>query len=91
MIYHAVTAFISGLVIGLFGSLLPGIHLDKILIGVIMLTVTDILCDLGKWESVKKKTPFPIRDLIYILMIFAIILFAGSGKNIAENFIYANF
>ncbi len=62
-----------------------------ILAGVVMLTVVDVLCDQGKWESVKEKTPFPIRDLIYTLMIFMIILFAGSGENIAANFIYANF
>ena len=43
MILYALTAFVSGLVIGLFGSLLPGIHLDKILIGDIMLMIPGIL------------------------------------------------
>ncbi|MBO4889204.1 MAG: threonine/serine exporter family protein [Firmicutes bacterium] len=42
MIYHVLTAFISGLVIGLLGSVIPGIHLDKILIGDIMLMIPGI-------------------------------------------------
>ena len=75
-------------------ELLPKMRIQDffvVLTGVIMLIIVDILCDQGKWENVKNKTPFPIRNLIYVLMIFAIILFAGSGGNIAANFIYANF
>ena len=61
------------------------------LIGTLMLLIVDILSESGKWDTLKIKTPFPIRDLVYVFMIFAIILFAGTGGDIAANFIYANF
>lgn len=61
------------------------------LAGTLMMILVDVLCENGKWETVKAKTPFPVRDLIYVLMIFALILFAGTGEDIAKNFIYANF
>ena len=61
------------------------------LIGTLMLLIVDILSETENWESLKIKAPFPIRDLVYVFMIFAIILFAGTGGDIAANFIYANF
>ena len=61
------------------------------LIGTAMLIFVDILCEKGKWETVKEKTPFIVRDLIYVILIYIIILFAGTGEDIAKNFIYANF
>ena len=61
------------------------------LIGTLMLLIVDILVAAGKWDSVRLKTPFPVRDLVYIFMIFAIVLFAGSGGNITANFIYAHY
>ena len=42
IIYHAVVALFSGLVIALLGSIIPGLHLDKILIGDIMLMIPGI-------------------------------------------------
>ncbi|MBQ6509736.1 MAG: MBOAT family protein [Flexilinea sp.] len=61
------------------------------LIGTAMMFLVDILCENGKWEKAKEKTPFVIRSLIYVIMIYIIILFAGTGKDIAKGFIYANF
>ena len=61
------------------------------LIGTVMMILVDLLCEKGKWENAKEKTPFFIRDLIYVILIFIIILFAGTGEDIARNFIYANF
>ena len=60
-------------------------------VGVIMMLAVDVMAEKGMWERIKEKTPFPVRDLVYIFMIFAIILFAGTGTDISANFIYANF
>ena len=62
-----------------------------VLTGVIMMTVTDLLSENGKWEHTKEKTPFVLRNLVYVFIIFAMILFAGTGGDITANFIYANF
>ena len=62
-----------------------------VLVGAAMMLFVDILCEKGKWEKTKEKTPFIIRDLIYVILIYIIILFAGTGEDIAKNFIYANF
>ena len=62
-----------------------------VLIAVVMMTVTDILSEKGKWPAAKERTPFFIRDLIYVMMIYVLILFAGNGADIAANFMYANF
>ena len=60
-------------------------------VGVIMMLAVDVMAEKGMWKRIKEKTPFPVRDLVYIFMIFAIILFAGTGTDISANFIYANF
>ena len=57
----------------------------------VMMFIVDVLSEKGKWEETKEKTPFIIRNLIYVVMIYVLILFAGTGKDIAANFIYANF
>ena len=62
-----------------------------VLIAFIMMTATEILSEKGKWEITKEKTPFVIRNLIYVFMIYSLILFAGTGTDITANFIYANF
>ena len=62
-----------------------------VLAGTLMMLLVDLLCESGKWETVKAKTPFPVRDLVYVILIYMIILFAGTGQDIAMNFIYANF
>lgn len=62
-----------------------------VLIGVVMMAVVDILSEKGIWGSVKEKTPFLIRNCVYVLIIFMLILFAGTGSDITANFIYANF
>ncbi len=62
-----------------------------VLTAVLMMTVTDILSEKGTWESTKEKTPFFVRDILYVFMIYVLILFAGNGTDIAANFIYANF
>ncbi len=57
----------------------------------VMMLIADMLAEQGKWEQIKEKTPFLIRDLIYIFMFFSLILFADAGSDITRNFIYANF
>ncbi len=57
----------------------------------VMMLIVDILCEKGKWEQAKEKTPFIVRNLIYVFMIYVLILFAGTGEDIAANFIYQNF
>ena len=57
----------------------------------VMMFIADMLAEQGKWERIKEKTPFIIRDLIYIFMFFSLILFADTGIDITRNFIYANF
>ncbi len=62
-----------------------------ILAAFLMMCAVDILCELGKWGSVKNKTHFLVRNAVYVILIVTMILFAGSGKDIAKDFIYANF
>ena len=61
------------------------------LLGVLMMAFVDILAEKGKWECVKEKTPFLVRNLVYVILIYILILFAGTGEDIAKNFMYANF
>ena len=60
-------------------------------IGLSLMFIVDILSETKKWETVKTKTPFTIRNLIYVFMIFLLILFSGTEGDITSNFIYANF
>lgn len=61
------------------------------LIAFLFVLCTDILSEIGKWNAVKEHTPFFVRDFVYVFLIISLILFAGTGENIAKNFIYANF
>ena len=74
--------------------LFPKMRTQDILVmalGVVMMAFVDILAEKGRWESVKEKTPFLVRNLIYVILIYMLILFAGTGEDIAKNFMYANF
>lgn len=74
--------------------LFPEMRVQDILVmalGVLMMAFVDVLAEKGKWERVKEKTPFFARNLIYVILIYMLILFAGTGEDIAKNFMYANF
>lgn len=62
-----------------------------LLIGIVTLIIVDILCESGKWESVKTRCPMPLRNLVYAGLIFAILLFSGGDNDLVKGFIYANF
>ena len=62
-----------------------------VLAAVIVMTAADILSEKGKWDHTVTKTNFLIRNAVYVLMIVSLILFAGSGEDIAKGFMYANY
>lgn len=75
-------------------SLFPGMKTQLVCVTVtaaVIMLLTDLLADLGRWDTVKERTPFPVRNLIYVLIIVSLVLFAGSGEDVARGFIYANF
>lgn len=62
-----------------------------VLLGMACMLVVDLLNEKEKWESCKEKTPMPIKNGVYVLLIIAIIICAGANKDIVGGFIYANF
>lgn len=60
-------------------------------LGVLMMFLVDILNEKGKWASVKAKTPFAVRNLIYVILIYSLILFAGGDNDLIGGFMYAQF
>lgn len=61
------------------------------LVGVIFIFTVDILCETGKWEAAKAKCPMPLRNLVYTVLIFAVLLIAGGDNDLVKGFMYANF
>lgn len=74
--------------------LFPGMSTGDVgiaLTGIALIFIVDLLCENGKWETLKQRTPIPVRSLAYAFLIFALILFAGTAGDITANFIYTNF
>ena len=75
-------------------KLFPGLEshiIVVILASSIILLFVSILNETGKWVQIREQTPFPVKDLVCVLLITALILFAGNAEDVAKNFIYANF
>ena len=73
--------------------LFPGLTWTQILVfvfGTIALFIVDVLNECNQWEKIKAICPYIIRCLVYTILVFSIILFAGSN-NIMGGFMYANF
>ncbi len=76
------------------GSLLIGLSkIEKIaaLFGFVLMFLVDLLKENDKWEPVKEKTPFFLRNAAYVVLIGVIILVAGGNNDIIGGFMYANF
>ena len=75
-------------------SLFPGLDENIVWVAaaaVLLMLLIDILSETGKWDPIKKHTPFLVKDFVFVLLIVALILFGGNGEDVAKGFIYANF
>jgi len=59
-------------------------------VGILVLIIVDVLCESGKWESVKRKCPAPVRAMLYAAMLLILII-AAPGSDVSEGFMYADF
>ncbi len=59
-------------------------------VGILVLIIVDVLCESGKWESVKRKCPAPVRAMLYAAMLLILII-AAPGRDVSEGFMYADF
>ena len=91
MIGHAVSHFSFAELQNLSG-LFAGMTWNNIILCILgsgMLFAVDVLKETGKWKNVREKCPFLIRDLIWIVLIAAIVLFGGEQTDLAGGFMYA--
>ena len=75
-------------------SLFPGMVWKDIIIflmGTVCIFVVDVLNEMGKWDKIKQEAPILIRNVGYVAIIFAIILFAGGSSDLVGGFLYAQF
>lgn len=76
-------------------NIFPGLELIQIIIvcaSALVLLVVDILVETGKWETVKKKAPVPVRALAYSLMLLLIFLLVPIFADVQTgDFMYAGF
>ncbi|MBQ8592240.1 MAG: hypothetical protein IJ485_05795 [Lachnospiraceae bacterium] len=75
-------------------NLFVGMTLQDILIfavAVVAMFTVDIFNERGQWEVMKQKTPMLIRNVIYVALIYALILFAGGNNDLIGGFMYAQF
>lgn len=59
--------------------------------GVVMMFIVDALRENGKWEATKQKTPFVIRNAVYVILIYSMVLFVGGSNDLIGGFLYAQF
>lgn len=75
-------------------ALFVGMTSRDIFVGVLgctMMFVVDVLNEKNRWEDVKARTPMVVRNIVYAVLIFAIILFAGGNNDLVGGFLYAEF
>lgn len=75
-------------------GLFPGLDEHMVWVAaaaVMLMLLIDILSEAGKWDPIKRRTPFFVKDLVFVLIIVSLILFGGNGEDVAKGFIYANF
>ncbi len=77
--------------LGMMFSALSAVEICAALIGTIAVIVVDLLCEAGCWEAAKKKTPFLVRNILYVAMFFSLVLLAGGDSTLVGNFLYAQF
>lgn len=54
----------------------------------LLLILVDILEETGRWETVKEKTPAPVRSLIYVFLLAALLICAGENAGTTTGFMY---
>lgn len=59
--------------------------------GLIFMLVVDIFREMGKWERIKERCPMLVKNVVYTVLIFAIMLIAGGDNDLTGGFMYANF
>ena len=93
MLKHAVVSFHKQQLLDPMSLFVNMVDKDiwVVLVGFIALTVVDLLCETGKWEKVKEKTPFVFRYMAYALMIVIIVMFAGGDNDLTGGFMYEVF
>nr|MCR4934711.1 MBOAT family protein [Lachnospiraceae bacterium] len=62
-----------------------------IIIGTIIITLIDILDEVGVWEKIKLKCPMIIRNLGFTIIIMLLIMSLGSKSDLMGGFMYASF
>lgn len=62
-----------------------------IVIGTLIITLIDILDEVGVWEKIKLKCPMIIRNLGFTIIIMLIIMSLGSKSDLMGGFMYASF
>ena len=75
-------------------SLLPGLDENMALVAAaaaLLMLIIDIISETGKLNTINERTPFLIKDFVFVLLIVSLILFAGDAEDVAKGFIYANF
>lgn len=62
-----------------------------VLCGILLMLIVDICQEKGIWDTVKDRCPFLLRNAVYIIFLFSILLFAGESSDLTGGFMYADF
>ncbi|MBR6351052.1 MAG: hypothetical protein IKR93_01855, partial [Firmicutes bacterium] len=81
---------LEGGIMSLFTGLEPR-NVIAAAVGVAVLLAVDILEENNKWEGLKASCPLVLRHAAMIVLIFAVVLFAGQSPDLTGTFIYAHF
>ncbi len=60
-------------------------------LGIAIMFAVDLLCECGKWNTVKEKCPVILKNVCYASMVILMLLLASGKADISGGFIYANF
>lgn len=66
-------------------------RLIAMLIGILALFTVSVLKEIKIWDGLIRRCPFIIRNVVYVILIYTIIMFAGGDSDITSGFMYANF
>ena len=67
------------------------LEIGVVIVGMVLMIIVDILNENEKWEIAKNKCPMLVRNLIYTIFVFVIMLVAGGDNDLVGGFMYANF